>query len=107
VIRLVLAQDTLTFVNAAVDAKVAPPPTQYHARWFTFDNATGETSPIGETASPAPRVVAPGSLPAAVGSFVQVDISAEGGPAAWQQPVHAWFKRTDDGWKSVGLTRIP
>jgi hypothetical protein len=107
VIRPVLAQGTLTFVNAAADAKVAPPPTQYHARWFTFDNATGETSPIGETASPTPRVVAPGSLPTAVGSFVQVDISAEGGPAAWQQPVHAWFKRTDDGWKSVGLTRIP
>jgi hypothetical protein len=107
VIRPVLAQGTLTFVNAAVDAKVARPPTQYQARWFTFDNATGEISPIAESASATPRIAAPASLPATVGSFLQVDISAEGGPASWQHPVHAWFKRTDDGWKWVGLTRIP
>jgi hypothetical protein len=105
VVRPVLTQGTLTFVNAAVDANVAPPPAQYHARSFRFDNATGEISPIVESASPTPRIGAPGSLPDTVGSFVQVDISAKGGPASWQQPLHAWFKRTDEGWKWVGLTR--
>jgi hypothetical protein len=107
VIRPVLSQQMLTFANAAVDAGVAAAPARYHARWFAFDNATGETSPIGESASPAPRIVAPSALPATVGSFVQVDISAEGGPAPWQQPVHVWFTRMDDGWKWVGLTRLP
>ena len=41
------------------------------------------------------------------GAFVQIDISAEGGPQAWTRPVHAWFKRTADGWRTVGLTRMP
>jgi hypothetical protein len=107
VIRPVLEEGTLSFANAAVDAGVAAPPAQYQARWFEFDNATGETAPIGESASPTPRMAAPDSMPATVGSLVQVDISAEGGPASWQQPVHAWFKRTADGWQWVGFTRIP
>ena len=107
VIRPALAQGTLTFVNAAVDARFVPPPARYHAQWSTFDNATGEISLIAESASPTIHIAAPGSLPATVGSFVQVDISAAGGPASWQQPVHAWFTRTDEGWRWVGFRRIP
>jgi hypothetical protein len=98
---------TLTFSNAAVDAGVAAAPTRYVARWFAFDNATGETSPVGESAASMPRLAAPEGLPGTPGAFVQIDISAEGGPTAWERPVPAWFRRTADGWKWVGLTRLP
>jgi hypothetical protein len=98
-------QGTLTLANAAVDAGVAPSPAQYRARWFTFDNATGETAPIGDSTSSTTRLAAPDRLPLEVGDFLQVDISVEGGPAAWQKPVHVWFRRTADGWKWVGFIR--
>ena len=52
-------------------------------------------------------MTAPAGLPSAVGDFVQVDIRAEGGPdPSWAQPVHAWFKRSTDGWKLVGFERM-
>jgi hypothetical protein len=97
---------TLTFGNAAVDAGVASPPARYQARWFAFDNTTGETAPIGDTSASTPRVAAPDRLPGAPGAFVQVDITADGGPEAWGQPVHVWFKRATSGWKWVGFTRM-
>ena len=101
------AGGTLTFANAAVDAGVAPAPSGYRARWFTFDNATGDTSPLGESTGSAPRLNGPERLPATPGAFVQVDIAADGGPASWQRPVQAWFKRTADGWRWVGFSRLP
>ncbi len=101
------AEGRLTFANAAVDAGVAAAPPQYRATWFSFDNATGETASIGETTSSAPSLTAPAGLPRSPGTFVQVDITADGGPTAWQRPVHVWFKKTGGGWRWVGLTRQP
>ena len=48
------AQGRLTFDNAAVSADVAKRPKSYRAAWFEFDNATGDTRPLGETSSPIP-----------------------------------------------------
>jgi hypothetical protein len=36
-----------------------------------------------------------------------VDILADGGPEAWGRPVQAWFRKTAEGWRWVGFTRIP
>jgi hypothetical protein len=108
VINLVLdAPGPLTFSNAAVDAGVATAPARYVARWFSFDNATGETAPLGESSASMPSLAPPDGLPGTPGAFIQIDISAEGGPQAWTRPVHAWFKRTADGWRTVGLARMP
>jgi len=101
------ASGTLTFANAAVDAGVAPAPTGYRARWFIFDNTTYASRSLGETTAGVPRLAAPVGLRRAPGTFVQVDITAEGGPAAWARPVHVWFKKTTEGWRWVGLTRTP
>jgi hypothetical protein len=98
---------TLTFSNAAVDAGVAAAPARYVARWFSFDNATGETAALGESTESMPSLAPPDGLPGTPGAFIQIDISAEGGPQAWTRPVHAWFKRTADGWRTVGLARMP
>src|SRR5262249_46460704 len=99
----------LTFGNAAVDAKFAGAPTAYHASWFRFDNATGETRPIGQTQSTTTAMEPPpGLLPIASGAFVQIDITADSADhPSWRQPVQTFFRRTGDGWKLVGLERLP
>jgi hypothetical protein len=99
----------LTFENAAVTAGFAEAPTAYHAAWFRFDNATGETRPIGETRNTTTSMVPPAELSAAApGSFIEIDITADSaGHASWQQPVRTFFRRTSGGWTLVGLERLP
>ncbi len=53
------AAGQLTFANAAVAAGVAEAPTEYHAAWFRFDNATAGTQPIGETRGATASMAAP------------------------------------------------
>jgi hypothetical protein len=104
------ASGALTFQNAAVQAGVAPAPKGgYAASWFRFDNATGQTTPLGQpTASSSNRVQAPSGLPAAIGDFIKVQISAIDPPQpSWSAPVDAFFRRTASGWKLVGFERIP
>src|SRR4051812_33058057 len=96
----------LTFDNAAIAAAAAEPPTEYHAKWSQFDNASGQTRPLGDAHSPTAAVKAPGDLPSAPGAIVQIDVRAESTKyLPWQQPVHLFFQRTADGWKLVGLDR--
>jgi hypothetical protein len=98
----------LTFGNAAVAAGFAEAPTAYRAAWSRFDNATGETTAIGETRSATAEINGPRDLPSAAGSFIEVDVSAESAAhPAWQQPVRTFFRRTAGGWKLVGLERLP
>ncbi|HUE89758.1 MAG TPA: hypothetical protein VMO26_27085 [Vicinamibacterales bacterium] len=102
------ASGTLTFGNAAVTAGVAPPPASYEVTWFTFDNATGATTPIGEPASSSrAEAKAPANLPATAGTFVAVDIKATGAAhPSWANPVRAVFRRTGTGWTLVGFERL-
>ena len=102
------AQGRLTFDNAAVSADVAKRPDSYRAAWFEFDNATGDTRPLGETSSNTTIVEAPAGLPRTIGSYVAVDISADGTAyESWRRPVRTYFRREGAGWKLVGLERMP
>ncbi len=104
------ASGTLTFVNAAVQAGVASAPAGgYEARWFRFDNETGETASLGSPmASTGLRMQTPVPLPAEPGRYVKVELSAaDPTHPSWKEPVQAYFRRTADGWKLVGLERLP
>jgi len=102
------ASGALTFGNAAVDAKFAAAPESYKATWSTFDNATGHTTPIGETTSKEQRMQAPIELPSARGAFIKVELSAISDThPTWAQPVTSYFRRQSDGWQLVGFERIP
>jgi hypothetical protein len=102
-----LADDRLSFENAAVDADVAKAPGTYRAAWFTFDNATGESRPLSATTG-ATTIQAPPSLPNAPGSFVLVEISADSKEhPAWRRPLRTYFRRDVGGWTLVGLERMP
>ena len=102
------ASNRLTFENAAVAAGVASGPATYRASWLRFDNATGETRAISETQSSTTTIEAPSGLPTASGSFVAVDISVDSeGHPTWKKPVRTYFRRGGEGWKLVGLERLP
>jgi hypothetical protein len=102
--------DTLTFQNAAVEGRVANEPASgYTVRWFTFDNATGNTTAIGSpTATTDRRVKAPAGLPSASGALVKVQIvGTDPAHAAWAAPVDVYFRRGASGWALVGVERLP
>jgi hypothetical protein len=99
---------SLTLENAAVAAGIANGPASYRASWLLFDNATGVTKPIAETTSGTTTLKAPTGLPTTSGSFVAVDISVDSAAyPAWKQPVRTYFRRSGEGWKLVGLERLP
>ena len=102
------ANGRLMFVNAAAARRVATGASTYRASWSLFDNATGQTRPIGETQSTTTTVEPPAGLPTEAGSFIEVAVAADN-PAypAWKQPVRIHFRRLNDGWKLVGLERLP
>jgi hypothetical protein len=97
----------LSFQNAAVNAGVAGArPAGYRVAWARFDNNTGDTEPIGErTISSDEAAYAPGRLPDTPGTFVCIRVDAVGRTAEASAPVRAYFRRTADAWKLVGLQR--
>jgi hypothetical protein len=102
------ADGRLTLDNAAVAAGVAKAPAAYHASWMLFDNATDQTRPLADTQSATTTIEAPPGLPGGAGSMVAVDISVESEAyPAWKRPIRTYFRRGGDGWKLVGLERMP
>jgi hypothetical protein len=98
----------LTFENAAIAAGVAKGPVTYHASWALFDNATGQTKALSQTQSTTTTLDAPDGLPSAAGSYIEVAISADAAEyPTWKEPVRTYFRRQSDGWKLVGLERVP
>jgi hypothetical protein len=99
---------SLTFRNAAVEADLAKAPRGYKTIWATFDNATGTTRHFGDAVVDTTEAQSPAALPASVGSFVKVELSAIGADeASWQAPVNAYFRLRDTGWQLVGFERMP
>jgi hypothetical protein len=98
---------TLLFRNAAVDAGVASPPQGYRAAWFSFDNASGEATPFGDTTSLDGRMPRPDAA-TTIAPFLRIDVSAVGSEhESWTNPVSLYFRRSVDGdrWRLVGLQR--
>ena len=97
------ADGELTFANAG---GAADGPAEYVARWAQFDNASGDTRPLGDSRGARLPLRAPRDLPSAAGDMVQIDVTGEGaGHPEWQRPVRLHFRRAADGWTLVGLER--
>jgi hypothetical protein len=107
-VDFVLEDGTLRFVNAAVQARVAPYPAGgYTAQFAAFDNMTNQTHAIGTAATRlGERIQVPTGLPAEDGSFVKVQVAAlQPQHASWSVPIDVYFKREAGRWKLVGLER--
>jgi hypothetical protein len=100
------ADGTLTFANAAVAADVATAPSEYALTWSRFDNTTG-SAVGGREAMRAtePRAVAPrGMLDGS--QFVTVTVETHNSDyPQWRLPVTLTFRRTAQGWQTVGVDR--
>jgi hypothetical protein len=100
------ASGRLAFENAA--ARLVPPgSTSFEASWYLFDNASGESTPIGQSRSLAsPHLDAPAPLPDSANIFVRVDVRfLNNSYRNWEDPVQLYFHRTADTWKLVGQYR--
>jgi hypothetical protein len=101
-----LADRTLACRNAAVDLKLADAPREYRVRWFRFDNATGDHTPIGEVQSAAgPAFPLPDAL--AEEPWARAEITADHPQhPGWSTPLRLVFRREPDGtWTTVGVLR--
>ena len=103
-----LAQDgTLTFENAAVNAKASTAGSGYAITWSRFDNASDTHQPAGsEETVPSATARAPKGLENS--QFVAVSVkSLHPDRPAWAEPMRAYFRREGTGWRTVGLERQP
>ena len=98
------AQGRLTFRNLAADSAVADRAPGYRALWYTFDNLADRATLVATSEETQSPMVMP-SIPDS--EYIKVDISAVGGPEAWNVPISAYFRRTLAGWVLVGLERLP
>jgi hypothetical protein len=97
----------LTFQNAAVQAGVAAPANSYTLAWSRFDNATATHTAVGSEQSVTATRGAQAPAELLSGSeFIAVKIRAlHPDRPAWQQPLHAYFRRSGEQWMLVGLER--
>ena len=102
------ADGALTFRNAAVEARAATPGRGYTVSWSRFDNRSGESQGAAvETLVTETRVNAPASLLSSSDYIVATIRAHHADHPRWDQPVQAYFRRTERGWQTVGLVRQP
>ena len=95
----------LRFENAAARFDVGGRPEGYALRWSRFDNVTDTHTPVGDevvvtdTRAFAPSGVLEGS------DYVSVRIETRHRRYPTWVPVRIYFRRTSDGWQTVGLDR--
>ena len=94
----------LTFRNAAQEAGVAPAASSYSFQWSRFDNAAQTHTAVGgaiestDTRTTAPPAVLEGS------QYISVAIVAtHSDHRAWAKPLQVYFRRTAEGWQTVGI----
>lgn len=108
VVDPVLASDgTLTFANAAIDARAATAAEGYTLQWFRFDNATDARTSVGQPMTvSALSARVPDSLLGA-GDFVGVTITAAHAEhPGWATPATFFFRRGASAtWTLVGVER--
>jgi len=94
---------------AAEQAGVASPASGYRVQWARFDNTTGlSTSVGGEITVSAPQAQAPAALADNAQQFIEVQVAAIHPQfPSWTTPVTVHFRRVEQGWKMVGLVRMP
>jgi hypothetical protein len=103
------AEGTLTFRNAAIDARAATAPERYALQWFRFDNATDQRTPVGEPMTVSGETArAPEA--ALHGEFVGVSVTASHPQhAGWTTPSTFFFRRAaaagSASWVLVGIER--
>jgi hypothetical protein len=98
----------LTLQNPAVHYGFAKEPGTYFAAWSSFDNNTGAVRAIAETKGTGLRLAVPQGLPGRIGAYVLVQVRAAETPhQTWTKPVNVYFRRTEAGWKLVGVERMP
>ena len=103
------ADGRLRFANAAVQAGVTTPASEYQVEWLSFDNESGESTPAGQDTATAPTASAPASLLSNTTlNFVEARVSAaHADHPSWAEPVVVHFRRVSGGWELVGLRRQP
>lgn len=100
-------QHTLTFRNAAVDARIATVPSEYLVRWAAFDNDSGVVGALGEPVRSARAAFeAPASL-LATAEFIAVDIRADHRDyPSWGHATRVYFRRLGSSWRTIGVQRV-
>jgi hypothetical protein len=102
------ADGTLTFTNAAIAARAATPGRGYTVSWARFDNESGDVAASVETQEVTePRASAPPSLLSSADFVVATIRAHHADHPAWEEPVQAFFRRTQGGWQTVGFVRQP
>jgi hypothetical protein len=97
----------LRFENAALKAGIGNGRQTYAAAWSVFNNESGASTPLSETAG-SDRIIAPPGMPQTGAAYVLAEVRAVDPPyASWTKPVRVTFLRTAAGWKLVGLDRMP
>ncbi len=105
VVDFALENGTMTFKNASVDLRFAQPADHYRISWARFDNATGAAKPIGEavtvkeTSAQVPRELLDADYIRAIVT------SHHPQQPEWVHPVHVFFRKEGNRWKTVGLQR--
>jgi hypothetical protein len=103
-----------TASNIAVAAGVARPPTTYTLSWFEFDEASGEANKLVETvriggADGHINAETPAALLASQEGTGHVGVRIRGyhpdHPSWVTNPADFYFRRTPEGWETVGVER--
>jgi hypothetical protein len=100
------ANGTLAFENAAETAGIAAQKSTYQLSWSAFDNSAnanvGRAASVNATTS---RSQAPADI-LSNSTFVSLTIrTAHPDFPAWGHPATLYFRRTQDGWETVGIER--